>query len=71
MEEFKLYLESKFTPEMSWDNYGTYWSIDHIYPLSKFNLECKEEQLKAVHYTNLQPLPVIENIKKSNKITKE
>jgi hypothetical protein len=72
IEEFKLYLESKFEPWMTWDNYGRYskniltWQIDHILPLDKFNLT-KESELKlACHYTNLQPLNSLDNIVKSN-----
>lgn len=61
------YLESKFLEGMSWDNYGKDWHIDHIKPCTKFNLELKEEQLKCYHYSNLQPLWAIDNIRKSNK----
>ncbi len=46
-EEYKLYLEQQFTPEMNWDNYGTYWEIDHIVLLS---------QGGSFHYTNTRPL---------------
>lgn len=69
IEELKIYLESKFLLNMSWDNYGTYgWHVDHIIPLSQFNLSDRNEFLKACHYTNLQPLWAIDNIKKSNKL---
>lgn len=37
IEFLKSYLESKFTGNMSWENQGE-WYIDHIKPLSSFNL---------------------------------
>lgn len=52
----RQYLESKFRPGMSWDNYGTRWEIDHIIPISKFNLADPEEQKRVNHFTNLRPL---------------
>lgn len=68
IEEFKIYLESKFQPGMSWDNWGRFgWHIDHKVPLSKFNLADPHELKKACHYTNLQPLWANENLRKSNK----
>ena len=49
------YLKSKFTPGMSLDNYGE-WHVDHIIPCAHFNLLDEKEQLKAFHYSNLQPI---------------
>lgn len=67
--ELKTHLESKFQKGMSWENWSIYgWHIDHIKPLSSFNLSDKKEFLKACHYTNLQPLWAEENLKKNNKI---
>jgi len=63
--ELKLFLENKFEPKMSWDNYGE-WHIDHIIPLSSSSDEV--EILKLCHFTNLQPLWKTENLKKGNKI---
>ncbi len=66
--ELKQYLEVRFKPGMTWDNYGE-WHIDHIIPLASFNLQNPKQLLKAVHYTNLQPLWGLENILKKDKIT--
>ena len=64
-EDFKIHLENQFTEGMTWINHGE-WHIDHIYPVS---LATDEQHLtKLNHYTNLQPLWAIDNIKKSNKI---
>ena len=64
--DLKKHLESKFQPNMTWDNYGE-WHIDHIEPLSKYNLENREELLKVCHYSNLQPLWALDNLIKGKK----
>lgn len=66
LEELKIYLENRFKKGMSWQNYGE-WHIDHIKPISSFDLNIIENQKKAMHYTNLQPLWAKENISKGNK----
>ena len=63
-DEFKKYIESKFQEGMTWENYGE-WHIDHIKPLSTATTE--EQVMELNHYTNLQPLWAIENLRKSNK----
>ena len=65
--ELKLYLKERFTFEMTWENHGTYWHIDHIKPLSKFDLTDRQQFLEACHYTNLQPLFWHDNLTKWNK----
>lgn len=61
--ELRAHLESRFKQGMTWDNYGD-WHIDHIRPLSSFNLTDRAEQAMASHYTNLQPLWAADNIRK-------
>lgn len=63
--ELREHLESKFKEGMDWNNYGA-WHIDHIQPLSKFDLTNRTEFLKVSHYSNLQPLWAKDNIVKSN-----
>lgn len=66
IEELKQHLESMFEPDMSWNNYGE-WHIDHIKPLSKFDLTDCQEVKQACHYSNLQPLWAKDNLIKGDK----
>lgn len=63
----RIHLESLFQSDMTWDNYGK-WHIDHIIPCASFDLTKSEDQRKCFHYTNLQPLWAIDNLKKSAKV---
>jgi hypothetical protein len=68
IDDLKLQFKSRFYGDMTMDNYGVVWHIDHIIPLSSFDLTDRTQFLKAVHYTNLQPLLVEDNLRKSNKV---
>lgn len=66
--ELKAYLESKFQDGMTWDNWSRKgWHIDHIKPLSKFDLNNLVQFKEAVHYINLQPLWAFDNVSKGAK----
>lgn len=65
--EFMNHLQSKFKVGMTWDNRSV-WHIDHIKPISSFDLSNPEELKIACHYTNMQPLWAAENLAKSNKV---
>ena len=66
--DFRLYLESKFEPWMSWDNYGKIWHIDHIVPCSYFDLTDDEEQRVCFNWRNTQPLFSKDNFSKGNNV---
>lgn len=69
IEELRNHLERLFQPDMKWDNYGRNgWHIDHVIPLTYFDMSDPEQQRRAWHYTNLQPLWAADNRKKWNKI---
>ena len=57
---------SKFTLE----NYGKVWHIDHVIPLSKFDVKNEQESFIAFNWRNTMPLLAKENLAKNNKILK-
>jgi len=59
-----LNVDTKYT----FENYGKEWHIDHVIPLSKFDLTDDEQQLIAFNWRNTMPLSVKENLSKNNKI---
>jgi hypothetical protein len=57
------HLERQFDSKMNWENYGSYWHIDHKIPRSKFN----QEQIKDCWaLSNLRPLEAKYNMLKSD-----
>lgn len=62
--EVKTHIEEQFTEGMTWENHGE-WHIDHIIPLA--SAKYLDEIVPLCHYTNLQPLWAIDNIKKGCK----
>lgn len=70
IEEFKFHLEKQFLSGMNWSNYGIgkdKWNIDHIIPISKFDLSDRNQFIKANNYNNLQPMWHLDNVRKGNK----
>lgn len=63
IKDLMKHLESQFTPEMNWNNYGSYWEIDHIIPISTFCLKSLEDEKFKICWSlnNLRPLSKTEN----------
>ena len=66
LEEFVQHIENQFKSGMSWNNYSE-WEIDHVKPLSLFNLADGGQLREAMSLINIQPLWRSENRRKSNK----
>lgn len=60
------HIQAQFSPGMSWANYGQ-WHVDHIRPLSSFDLTSIDQVKAASHWTNLQPLWAADNLSKHAK----
>ena len=41
---------------MTEENYGSVWTIDHCYPLSKTKLSNETYMFKSTHWMNLRPI---------------
>ena len=69
LDELIKHLENLFDEKMSWDNYGSYWVVDHKKPKSWFHYVAPEETefQQCWALSNLQPLEKQENMNKSNK----
>ena len=64
----KKWIEFCFSNDMNWDNQGSFWHIDHVVPVSRFNLETEEDVIKCFNWKNLTPLTAKENLTKSSNI---
>ena len=71
IQYFREWLEYNFTEEMNWENYGSYWSIDHIIPVCKFNLSLEDEKFKCWNWSNMMPVTVKYNSSKKNIIMEQ
>jgi len=70
VEYLRKHLERQFKVGMSWENFGKgarMWNIDHVIPLSSFDLSDLEQVKVAVNYKNLQPLWQSDNSRKGAK----
>jgi len=62
IQYLREWFEYNFTSEMNWENYGSYWSIDHIIPVCKFDLTNEDEKLKCWNWTNLMPVQLLKKV---------
>jgi len=67
IEFFIGYIEAQFKDGMTWDTIH----VDHIRPLKSFDLTDPEQQRRAFHYSNLQPLFKADNLKKGARLANE
>jgi len=58
----------KYDQSYTIENRGKVWHIDHVIPLSLFNLDNPDEQLVAFNWRNTMPLSARENLAKNNRI---
>jgi hypothetical protein len=62
MDDFVCWIQSNFTSDMSWNNHGVFWHVDHVIPCEWFNLTEFCERKTCFHWTNMRPLEAIKNM---------
>ncbi len=69
-EFLKKWFEFHFSidTDLSFDNHGTVWHIDHVMPCAIFDSSQEEDLRKCMHWSNLMPLLIQKNLSKNNKI---
>lgn len=70
IEDFKVHIEAMFLDGMTWSNMGE-WHLDHIRPCATFDLTLAENQRICFHYSNIQPLWGVDNLKKGVKYDRQ
>jgi hypothetical protein len=68
IEVIKEWLEFNFEEDMTWENYGTLWNIDHTIPCILFDMKDDAQIHLCFDWKNLMPKYVINNLKKRSKM---
>lgn len=68
LDFFKIFVEAQFIEGMNWENKYNLWELDHVIPVSKFNLELSDHKNICFHWCNYKPIMKHENKKKFNKL---
>jgi len=68
MDKYIRWIEFQLKDGWAWDNWGSDFHIDHVYPIAKHDLSKKEEQFKAFNWKNTRPMCKKENMAKGDKI---
>ncbi len=69
-QDFRNHILNQLCGEMTPDNYGSFWHLDHIIPISAWDLSNPDHVAAANHYTNFAPLEALLNKSKGGTNTK-
>lgn len=69
VDELRSRLEQTFKDGMSWDNYGQFWQVDHIKPVSWFNLLDDSDFMQCWRLDNLKAEYKAANLSKGNRFS--
>jgi hypothetical protein len=70
-QTLKEWLEYNMEEGMTWDNHGTLWQIDHVIPITKFDMSDAEQVKRCFSWCNMRPLEAVANNTKNNNVLSE
>ena len=65
---FKRWINHQLYGNMTLENYGTVWQLDHCLPIASFNLLDENDMKNCFNWVNLRPMFSNENNSKKDKI---
>jgi hypothetical protein len=68
IQSIMKWIEFNMSHNMNWDNYGSYWEIDHSIPISLFDMANTTDVVDCFCWMNLMPMEKLENCRKNNKL---
>lgn len=68
IQQIRDWLEYNFYGDMSWENYGIVWHVDHVIPCIHFDSENDDQVKVCFNWANVQPLLVSHNCSKSGSL---
>ena len=66
IKEFTSWLQFLFADDMTLENHGTVWQLDHVIPCSMFDLTDITHQQICFHWANIRPMYSRDNIVKGD-----
>lgn len=67
-EDLVDWMKYLFNDSQILENHGSEWHIDHVIPISNFNIDNENDIMLCLNWRNTMPLSVKENLSKNKKI---
>lgn len=67
LDYLRRWLSHQFRGDMSWENYGSVWELDHVRPCCSFDFSDDAAQRACFIWSNLRPMLVGENRSKNGR----
>lgn len=70
-DQYKQWMMFCFDKNMTIENHGSLWHVDHVIPVDTFDLEDEDDIYLCFNWRNTMPINAHDNLTKNNKINPE